>query len=156
MKEKVNDAYFAYRKQRHENNIIWKECKAHISGETRIKYMECWKIFIEGYKHKIRREGNKKVDWLVMKWKNKANVIPNEYQGVRITTGDGDLPQEFSSEPRIYGNVTVSMEERAALTLSPKFGLYENISSTRSNIQVEEAINKLRWCTIEEKVAMET
>ena len=34
------------------------------------------------------------------------------------------------------------------MKLSPKFGLYEELSTTTTMIQTEEALNKLRWSRI--------
>ena len=65
-----------------------------------------------------------------------------------ITVADDDLPEEFESTPRIYGGVQLDDEEKAALALSPKYGLYRPLRVEQAKIDVEEALNKLRWNAI--------
>ena len=55
------------------------------------------------------------------------------------------LPEEFSSEPRLYGNVNISDNEKKVLELPPKYGIYKKVSVRDCIISVEESLNKLRW-----------
>lgn len=56
-----------------------------------------------------------------------------------------NLPPEFSSLPRLYGGVQLDEEEKVALELPVKYGLYRKVSVTQCKIDLEEALNKLRW-----------
>ena len=66
------------------------------------------------------------------------------YEGVQIRSEE-EYPPEFANEPRLYGGVVISENEEAALKLPPKFGLFEDVSMVQCRIQLEEAVNKLRW-----------
>ena len=39
----------------------------------------------------------------------------------------------------------ITKEEKKVLSLPPKFGVYNKVTKTQSMIDVEEAMNKLRW-----------
>ena len=65
-----------------------------------------------------------------------------------IRIADEELPDEFESTTRVYGEVQIDEDERAALELSPKFGLFRRLSAERGKIDVEESLNKLRWNSI--------
>ena len=95
-------------------------------------------------KKKIEDHEHKKVEWLVSKWKRGEEVIPEVYEGVTIVSEEA-FPIEFDNEPRLYGGVDISDSEKTALKLPPKFGLLEDVNVTQCRIQLEEAINKLRW-----------
>ena len=53
----------------------------------------------------------------------------------------------------MYGKVELDEEETEALRLSPKFGLFRKLNASMSRIDVEEALNKLRWNRIIEDSA---
>ena len=145
MREKNNDAYTEYRRLRKEDNKIWRECKKLITGPVRDRYVSSWRLFITSYSKSSEEKGQKKIDWLVSKWRSKDEDVPDVLEGVKIGSGDDGFPREFECNPRLYGGVNVSDAERAALMLPPKFGLFEDVSITNCRIQMEEALNKLRW-----------
>ena len=148
MQEKINDAYSEYRKSVQEGNQIWKECKKVITGMVRGRYLERWRVYIGQVKKKMEREGQKKTEWLISKWRRKKDDVPEVYKGISIKGEDDGFPPDFNSEPRLYGGVEIDEAERAALMLPPKFGLFEEISVTKCRVQLEEALNKLRWNSI--------
>ena len=52
---------------------------------------------------------------------------------------DRDVSQmegEFSSEDRMYGYVTLDEDEKQALELPPKYGLYRQLDTVQSKIDV--------------------
>ena len=55
------------------------------------------------------------------------------------------LPLYFAHDCRLYGRVEVNDNEKEALLLPPKFGLFEEIDIKKCRIQLEESVNKLRW-----------
>ena len=67
-----------------------------------------------------------------------------------------ELTDEFSSEPRQYGNVSLSENEVKVLSLPPKFGMYRKIDQVQCKIDVEESLNKLRWNRIIQEGESET
>ena len=74
-------------------------------------------------------------------------MVPKVYEGITIISED-EYPPEFSNEPRIYGGAVLLEDEETALQLPPNLGLMEKVSVTGCRIQLEEAMNKLRWNTI--------
>ena len=144
MQEKLNEAYAEYRSSRYKDNRTWDECKKLITGAVRRRYLGEWQMFVRNVKKKLDTDEHMKVEWLLSKWKRKAEDVPEVFEGVKIKD-DGEFPPEFNNEPRMYGGVVVNDVEKAALMLPPKFGLLEDISVTKCRIQLEEAINKLRW-----------
>ena len=151
MRNKVNDAYKLYREHSKENDRIWREAKRVITVPYRKKYLEEWKRHITNVKEKLQRKTRAKVEWLKEKWgaKRQQKEIPDEVKGIMVK--DEDLPDEFSSEPRVYGNVELKDNEIEALKMSPNFGLYKEVNITKLNIETEEAINKYRWNKIIEE-----
>ena len=111
----------------------------------RTRYIELWRDFIYSFKHKVKEDSQKKVEWLVKKWKPENEKVPDVLRGIAIRIQDNEITEEFTSEPRIYGNVLLNNGERKALSLSPRFGLLQTINVRECVVNVEEAINKLRW-----------
>ena len=131
MREKLNDTYAEYLHSIHEDNETWRQSKKAITGAR--------------YTRKVKEDGQKKVDWLISKWRKKKEVVPDMYKGVHMKIDDGVFPPEFMNEPRLYGGVDVDESEKRALMLPPKFGLLEEVNVTKCRVQLEEALNKLRW-----------
>ena len=63
----------------------------------------------------------------------------------RVIVEDQKIPESFSSEPRCYGNVEISAEERKVLSLPPKFAVFNRIDTLRCEGEVEKGLAKLRW-----------
>ena len=128
MREKVNDAYAEYRKSTSVNNKVWRESKVLITGNLRRRYMVEWKKFMGEFKKQQSEDAKRKIDWLKTKWRREVQV-PHEYQGIKICRDDGEeFPPEFSSEPRLYGEIALNDDEKTALTLPPKFALLERVN----------------------------
>ena len=140
MKEKLYDAYCQYRLSKYEGNAVWRKEKKLIQGEIRRGYQAAWRTYVGQVGKKLKEGADKKVDWLVTKWRGKD--IPDMYEGIQIKT---DISTVIDNSPRLYGGVDVDDNEKAALLLPPKFALFEKINITQCRVQLEEALNKLRW-----------
>ena len=47
--------------------------------------------------------------------------------------------------PRIYGGVEIDDNEKAALTLPPKFTTYERIDKQKCLVEIETMVSKYMW-----------
>ena len=68
-----------------------------------------------------------------------------------IDTSDREIPQDYNREPRIYGGVKVTEEEKAALTLPPKYTLYEKVNKQTAAVEIESMTAKYLWELNKEK-----
>ena len=142
MSTKIVDSFRKCRASQIENSKIWKAVKREIPWNVREGYLQLWRQHTTTIRQKLEKKHDQKVEWLRKKWKCE-DIVPGVVRGV--TVEDGDIPQEFQSNPRIYGSVLLDEDEKKAMQLSPKFGLYRKLDVTRSKIDVEESLNKLRW-----------
>ena len=140
MRERLNDAHNEYRRSKREDNEVWREEKKYIIGETMRGYLATWRTYVGRVKKKLKEDADKKVDWMVTKWRR--NDVPDMYEGIKIKANDVPV---FDNTPRLYGGVSIDENEKAVLLLPPKFGLFEKIGVVQFRIQLEEALNKLRW-----------
>ena len=153
MRSKIGDAYKIYRQQRKRDGRTWKKTKKLLTGEVRQKYIEIWKRCTRGYGEKLAKNRESKLSWLKKKWKN---ATEGEKMGINDTVKDvvikdEVLTEEFTSEPRKYGNVAIENKQWTVLTLPPKFGLYKKVKVRDIIISLEEALNKLRWNRVFDK-----
>ena len=86
----------------------------------------------------------KKVDNLCEKW-DRTVPTPDVLRDVEVDVRIDEFPEEFSSQPRLYGGVALDEDEKLALELPTKFGLYRKLDMTQCKIDIEESLNKLRW-----------
>ena len=75
--------------------------------------------------------------WNIAPKYSAKTVVPNTVHGVNIA--DQPIPPNFSSEPRIYGEVALTELEKETLALPPKFALYENIHPLKLEMQVKKS-----------------
>ena len=146
MSAKISDAFKESKRRRRESRIAWKEAKKIIPGELMKGYLDIWKKHMKKCEREVTKKHDQKVAWLVKRWRSVQETVPSTVRD--IVVADDDLPEEFDSTPRIYGGVQLDEEEKAALTLSPKYGLYRPLRVEQAKIDVEEALNKLRWNAI--------
>ena len=85
---------------------------------------------------------SKKVTLLKSRYSVKQDV-PDHVRGISIA--NQEVPSTFSTTPGCYGNVAVSREELAALSLPPKFAVNSNIDIADCEAQVEKGLAKYRW-----------
>ena len=62
-----------------------------------------------------------------------------------VNTADREIPESYSRAPRIYGGAKVNAEEEAALTLPPKFTVYEKVNKQQCLIEIETMVSKYLW-----------
>ena len=146
MTAKIADAYAKLREATFRKRRVWRESRRIIPGTLLAGYMHIWREHIERCKRLITAKHAKKIVWLEKRWKKMCAAVPEVVRSIRIA--DDDLPAEFESTPRIYGGVQIDEDERAALELSPKFGLFRQLNVEKGKIDVEESLNKLRWNSI--------
>ena len=86
----------------------------------------------------------KKYEWLQKKKiRLEEKRIPKEVDGIDFR--DTELPEEFRSEPRVYGGVIIDETEKELLSLPPKFFTFKKLDPTRLKAEVEKSFMKLRW-----------
>ena len=142
MKEKLSDAYRCYRKKKYESNKIWRESRTIIKGNMRGEFLNTWRRYVTRKRKEIIDDVDKKVEWLKSKWKQEE-VIPKVYEDIIIDPEDTIV---YDNSPRVYGaDIDLTEEEKAVLSLPPKFAMFEKIDLTECRIRTEEALNKLRW-----------
>ena len=146
MSRKIADAYKEYRRRTYECRIDWRECKKLIPNNLMQGYLDIWKDHVERYVQKVIQKHSQKVSWLETRWKKAPTSVPRVVRDIMVA--DDALPEEFTSNPRIYGGVRLDEDETEALKLSPKHGLYRAIDVQRAKIDVEESLNKFRWNVI--------
>ena len=73
----------------------------------------------------------------------KKREIPDTIDGIIIK--DQIITEDFSSEPRVYGNITINENERSILILPPNYAVMEKVSETKCQAEVEKGLAKLRW-----------
>ena len=146
MAAKIADAYAKLREATFLKRRVWRESRSVIPGTLLAGYMHIWREYVKRCKQAIISKHAKKILWLEKRWKKSRVAVPEVVRNIRIA--DDDLPDEFVSTPRVYGGVQIDEDERAALELSPKFGLFRQLNAERGKIDVEESLNKLRWNSI--------
>jgi len=84
-----------------------------------------------------------KYKWFLQKRNNSTEeiIIPNE-ENLSFTY---DIPESFESEPRIYGGISINDNERATLTLPPKYAVFKKIEPIKIKAEIEKALTKYRW-----------
>ena len=147
MSAKIADAFKESRRRKRESRIAWKEAKNIIPGRLMKGYLDIWKKHMKKCEKAVAKKHDQKVTWLVKRWRSvQEETVPAVLRDIMVA--DDDLPGEFESTPRIYGSVQLDEEEKAALALSPKYGLYRPLKVEQAKVDVEEALNKLRWNAI--------
>ena len=72
-----------------------------------------------------------------------SDITPDDIEG--ITVCDQQCAEEFDTSPRIYGGTEITDEEKALLTLPPKFSTFQKVDPVDCSAQVEKSLSKLRW-----------
>ena len=107
--------------------------------------MRLWKQHTAEFRFNVEQMHAQKLNHLKKKWIPPPIRLPAELRGVDLCPDMSDLPPEFSSQPRLYGGVELDEDEKVALELPVKFGLFRKIDPVQCKIDAEEALNKLRW-----------
>ena len=142
---KIHDAYREKRRAVVENAKTWNEAKRIIPGIYLQGYADIHRKYSSQYAADVSERHRKKFNHLQRKWKPERE-IPDIIEGIDISACDAaDFPPEFSSEPRLYGDVELDEDEKMALELPVKYGLFRELNITQCKIDIEESLNKLRW-----------
>ena len=147
MNAKIKDAYKVKQTKSIENFRVWRRSRRLIPGHLLQGYMHIWRMYTDEFKQIVDRRHDQKLKHLIERWK-KILIVPDMVRGVSLEPDMSSLPPEFSSEPRLYGGVKLDEDEKIVLECPVKFGLYKKLNTTQCKIDVEEALNKLRWSKI--------
>ena len=142
MRKKLNNAYITYKAIQKANVTIWRKCKQIIPRDVCVEYIIIWKEYIQSYLIDRRKKCRVKLKWLKEKQKAKKKCS-DSIRGIKIS--DSVLSEEFTSTPRVYGNIELNENELSILSLPPKFGLLQQVRVNSCLIDCEMAINKIRW-----------
>ena len=143
MSWKLRDAMQCMRKAQYTNTKEWRNARKTFRqlGICR-KYEELWSRESCKYKDVLCKRRKKKVDFLSRKY-NRKTRLPYSINGAIVA--DQDVPENFTSEPRCYGAIEISNDEKAVLSLPPKFATYDRVDQLRCEGEVEKGLAKLRW-----------
>ena len=110
MREKIDDSFREYKECGKKNTEIWRTSKSTIRPHIRERYLDIWREYTKKYFIENRKRLRKKVEWMKKEWKPARIEYPDTYREVELM--DTELTEEFSSEPRLYGNIELEENER--------------------------------------------
>ena len=143
MNAKISDAFRNQKQQAWSRKQSWRECRRIIPRHLLQGYLDIWKKYTDEHARKIEELHKKKLRHILNKWKPNEH-LPSDVRGITVKYNSDDFSDEFSTQPRLYGGVQVDEDERVALELPIKYGLYRNVNLTQCKIDIEESLNKLR------------
>ena len=143
MKWRLRDARRSMDEAKRENTRVWREAKRVLSyHRVRDEYLAIWRREKEQYRLHLRELLRSKVSVLVQRYSRNNDVSDSVRD---IIVGDQQISDDFSTEPRCYGGVELTEDERATLSLPPKYAVYSKVDTTDCAAQVEKGLAKLRW-----------
>ena len=143
MRSRIRNAYKDLRRNRYENNKIWREESKTLAHESILdEYMTIWSVEKEWIRSNLKTKRKKKIKWLMEKYKPNI-VIPDHYKGYSIK--DQDLGNEFERSYKRYGEVELTEIESEALKLHPKYTIFDKVDLTIFEAEVEKSLAKVRW-----------
>ena len=147
---KVTDACKVFQKAHYENTNTWRQvCPILEQENIRNQYEELWDREKTEYARQLRNQLNSKIKFLQTKFSEDITNVPDLLQDIVIS--DQDLPDTFTSDPRMYGNVELTEQEMELLSLPPKFAVFDKIDTINCEAEVEKGLGKLRWAIAEEE-----
>ena len=90
----------------------------------------------------LNEKRKRKVRFLKQKY-GQSKRIPDDLEGINIA--DKEIPTTFTSEPRCYGGISLTENEKKVLNLPPKFAVYGKVDSLECEAEIEKGLAKLRW-----------
>ena len=148
MNWKLQDAYRCVDREKYINSCVWRE---YISMLTEYRvyhvFVRIWKEEKSYQRNVLKNKRKSKITHLTQ-IRNTTQFKPKEpkVEQVRgILIKDQTVPTDMDTKPRIYGDITVKPEAVDLLSLGPKFAVYDNINKQCVAIEVEKAIEKLRF-----------
>ena len=122
MKDKISDAWNCIRKERHEEQEMWRELKQTLRQKNKVQaFNEIWAKEKDRHFKRLRDKRKKKVLWIKQKF-YRTEAVPDVYRGIRV--GDQNRNDEFSIEPVSYGGVSIDEDEKEILVTHPKFSVF--------------------------------
>ena len=143
MRQKLTDAYRKKREWTNHYHTIKEQKKPTIPANTWNVFVSKCRRYVPQYRRSCKEKHWKKIDWLTRKYGTMELEPPDEIEGIDLR--DQELGREFTSEPRMYGNVNLNEEESSILSLPPKFGIMKKVDVTETVIEVEKCLNTMRW-----------
>ena len=88
MKAKIRDAWSVVRKERHEEQMMWRALKAKLQTETKVQsFNQAWAEEKTKEFRKLREKRKEKIEWIKKKFYRKKET-PDEYRGVIVRDQD--------------------------------------------------------------------
>ena len=146
MSWKLIDAKSALRKEKRESTRMWRESRRALrENHVESKYFEVWEREKRMVRGILKTKRYKKTSFLRKKYRTEEGRTHNTINGVTIA--DQKLPDNYESEPRMYGgtNEMLSAHEVDVLKLNPKFTIFETVNVENCEIEIERGLTKLRW-----------
>ena len=139
----MTDANKRLKEEQYNNSKVWRESKKLLGDFNMIESYEIeWSKEGERYKQCLAKKRKKKIEFLMNKC-GKKREIPDTIDGIIIK--DQVITEDFSSEPRVYGYMTINVNECSILILPPNYAVMEKVSETKCQAEVEKGLAKLRW-----------
>ena len=148
MKWRRKDAIKELIQKKEDNMKMWRESEKRLR-DLRVldSYFQIWEEEKSYQRRRFTRKRKRKVAFLVNKYgkKRKESDTPEEVEGIAVK--DSVLSEDYNSNPRVYGSIDTgpSRDVTSALSLPPKFTVYENVDPEKCEVEVEKSINKYRW-----------
>jgi len=143
MKEKMKDAWKVLRKEKYEEQQMWRQLKKTINNKSRIEnYNEIWYVEKNDTYNHLRDKRKTKIKWLVNKYYTQETT-PETYNGVHV--GDQVLDERFNITPECYGSTTISTNEERVLKIHPKYSVFDKICTVDCEAEIEKSLTKIRW-----------
>ena len=107
-----------------------------------VNYVTIWRREKQTYQRNLHELVRKKLVNLTNRYSTRF-VAPDAVRGIVVE--EQEVPVEFSTEPRCYGDVVLDTNERNALSLPPKYAVHAKLDVVDCEAQVEKGLAKLRW-----------
>ena len=157
MKTKERDSIVSHVREKKKLTVTWKEnvntlkqfrLKKEVESLARSEMIQMKSVYLKQKRKKIDFMINKRTQYKPGdRLGNSQNNMDDDIDSLctSIMTHDRELPLNFSSEPRIYGGVSINENEKVALKLPPKFTIFENIDKKKCIVEIETMVTKYMW-----------
>ena len=149
MQTKIRDAWGSLRKERHEEQVMWREVRRKLQEQHKVMIFNfIWAEERGKQFKKLREKRKRKIEWIKNKYYKKDRV-PDVYKGVIVR--DQDLGESFKTEPIVFGGTETNDAERSILRVHPKFTVFDKVDKVDCEAEIEKSLTKLRWNRIQEE-----
>ena len=145
MKWKLKDTSSKTKMMIKEEKSAWRECKKYLDIRAQQTYNQEWaeEKYLAMKAFRAHKEG--KFKWLKKKYQLEKDV-PDMLNNVFVA--DQVLDESFNSNPKCYGGIIISDEEREVLSLQPKFTVYDKVQPTQCEAEIEKSLTNIRFSRI--------